>query len=545
MKSIQFIILLALGLITQQVKSQTTVGLTLNTGNNISDGYTLFSPMSSFNTYLIDRCGKQVKTWTSPYRPGLSSYLMDDGSLIRTGNAMNNYFNAGGRGGAIQKYDWNGNLLWTFGYSDSVNCPHHDICALPNGNILLIAWQVKSSTVAIANGRNPALVTPKVWNERILEIANGFNIVWEWNLWDHLVQEFDSTKANYGSVESNPQLVNINYNASSTNADWIHLNSIDYNPTLDQIVLSAHAFNEIWIIDHSTTTGQASGHTGGNAGKGGDLLYRWGNPSTYNAAGSQQFFGQHNAHWIKPGLPYENQIMVFNNGIARPGGNYSTIEIINPPLNGFNYNASLPYLPTGPSWTYNDANIHNFFAQNISGAQQLANGNVLYSDGPAGEFVEIDSTGNKLWSYMNPVISTGPLTQGATPSTNSIFHANFYPTNFSGFIGKTLTSTTILENANVLSDSCSLTTGVNNNEANLSFNIYPNPANNYLQIQLANFTSANALVQVYDSFGRIVLEKNSSAAEMKLNISSLNAGNYYLKLICNSNSSIKKFIIIR
>jgi len=35
------------------------------------------------------------------------------------------------------------------------------------------------------------------------------------------------------------------------------------------------------VIDHSTTTAQAAGHSGGTYGKGGDLLYRWGNPNAY------------------------------------------------------------------------------------------------------------------------------------------------------------------------------------------------------------------------------------------------------------------------
>jgi hypothetical protein len=552
MKIIRFVLISLLGLSISNVNAQTTVGLIQNNGNTISDGYTLFSPMSSFNSYLIDRCGKQVKTWTSTYRPALGSYLMDDGSLIRTGNTMNTFFNAGGRGGAIQKYDWNGNLVWSYILSDSLNCPHHDICPLPNGNILVIAWEVKNSATAIANGRNPSLVTPKLWSEQILEIqpvgSNGGNIVWEWHLWDHLVQEFDSTKANYGSVESAPQLVNINFNASATNADWIHLNAVDYNPTLDQIVLSNHAFGEIWIIDHSTTTAQAASHAGGNAGRGGDLLYRWGNPSAYNAAGAQQFFGQHNAHWIKPGLPYENQIMVFNNGIARPGGNYSTIEIINPPLSGYNYNASLPYLPAAPTWKYNNMNVHNLFAQNISGAQQLANGNVIYTDGPSGSFVEIDSIGNKLWEYVNPIISTGPLTQGTTPSTNAVFHCNFYPTNFSGFVGKTLTATTILENVNVISDSCSLTSGLFSQEENLKIFLYPNPASDKIKVQLPSTITNSTILEVYNSIGmvvkKVVIEswKNNS---FELDVNDLSNGNYYLRLINQQNNYYQQMVIVK
>ena len=59
----------------------------------------------------------------------------------------------------------------------------------------------------------------------------------------------------------------------------MHCNGLDYNSALDQIALSCRGMNEVYIIDHSTTTEEAVGHTGGNAGKGGDILYRWGNPS--------------------------------------------------------------------------------------------------------------------------------------------------------------------------------------------------------------------------------------------------------------------------
>ena len=39
-------------------------------------------------------------------------------------------------------------------------------------------------------------------------------LVWEWHLWDHLVQDFDKTKLNFGDVAQHPELVNINQELS-------------------------------------------------------------------------------------------------------------------------------------------------------------------------------------------------------------------------------------------------------------------------------------------------------------------------------------------
>ena len=114
------------------------------------------------------------------------------------------------------------------------------------------------------------------------------------------------------------------------------MNSVDYNAALDQIVVSVHEFSEIWIIDHSTTTAEAAGHTGGRSGKGGDLLYRWGNPRVYRAGtkADQTLFAQHNAQWIPRGLPGEGHMLVFNNGGQRPDGSYSSVDELVLPVDG-------------------------------------------------------------------------------------------------------------------------------------------------------------------------------------------------------------------
>ena len=109
--------------------------------------------------------------------------------------------------------------MWRYDYASPGAHQHHDVAALPNGNILLIAWHYRNAQNAISNGRDPDLTSPNgVWSEQIVELepvgADQANIVWTWNLWDHLIQDFDSTKLNYGVVADHPELVDINYSAN-------------------------------------------------------------------------------------------------------------------------------------------------------------------------------------------------------------------------------------------------------------------------------------------------------------------------------------------
>ena len=536
--------------IASTLNSQTTVGLIQHNPGTLDDGFVLFAPTRSNTTYLIDRCGKEVKSWTSTYNPGLSCYLLSDGTLLRTGVVQSQSFNAGGHGGVIEKIDWNGNVIWTYFISDATNWQHHDVKALPNGNILVIAWESKTNTQAIAKGRNPLLVPTTLWSEQILEIqptgATGGNIVWEWHLWDHLIQDFDNTKPDFGVINTNPQLLNINYNATAGNSDWIHLNSIDYNLALDQILVSSRVLNEIWVIDHSTSSAEAASHSGGNSGKGGDFLFRWGNPLAYNTGTSTQFFGQHNAQWIQTGLPYENQIMVFNNGNGRTGGNYSTIEIINPPVDGFNYTSSLPYLPASTSWIYNDGNPNNFYAQLTSGCQQLSNGNVLFCNGPKGTFKEISASGTILWEYINPVSVTGILTQGTTAASNAAFRCTFYPSSYSGFNNQLFSSPTIIENSNSVSSTCTLSTTIDEETlGEEAVFVYPNPAKEFINVEFSGLSDENISIEIIDVFGKVVQKENRKNENeiFNLNVSSLDAG-YYLLKISSGYSVIQKKIII-
>jgi len=396
-------------------------------------GYTLYSPAISLYTYLINNSGEIVHQWRSNFKPALSVYLLENSNLLRTAlPGFNPRFWGGGLGGRVEIIDWNENLLWYFQYSNDQYCLHHDIEILPNGNVLMIAWEYKSASEAIEEGCDPkSMPTGELWPDHIIEVepngSSGGKIVWEWHVWDHLIQDFNPLKNNYGIVGDHPELIDINYR-SGFFPDWLHTNSIDYNEELDQIILSVHNFDEIWVIDHSTTTEEASGHTGGNSGKGGDILYRWGNPQTYRAGdeNDKKLFKQHDAGWIDPGCPGEGNIIIFNNGLGRPGVDYSSIEEINPPVDSFGnyiYDSGYAYGPEEPTWRYEAENPTDFYSINLAGAQRLPNGNTLICDGANGKFFEVTMEKEKVWEYLNPFPDI---------FDNQVFKINRYPPDYPG-----------------------------------------------------------------------------------------------------------------
>ena len=91
-----------------------TVGLFFN-DSEAFNGYTLFAPIRYTTTYLIDNDGRLVHSWESDYHPGQSVYLLENSHLLRTAKVDDHYrFNAGGYGGRVQEFTWDGTLMWDY-----------------------------------------------------------------------------------------------------------------------------------------------------------------------------------------------------------------------------------------------------------------------------------------------------------------------------------------------------------------------------------------------------------------------------------------------
>ena len=504
--------------------SQQTVGLFLNTPS-AQNGYTLFG--NNEKTYLIDNCGFTIHIWESNYDPGLAIYLLDNGQLLRTAKKTGS-FSGGGLGGRFELFDWDGNLSWSFNYADNTVHAHHDIAPLPNGHFLAIAWEKHSQSDAQQNGRK---YNGEVWSERIVEIemvgVNQANIVWEWRLWDHLIQDFDSAKMNYGIVGEHPELVDINYlgKDAGTDQDWVHLNAISYNPSLDQIALSSRNFSEIWIIDHSTTTAEAATHSGGNSGIGGDLLYRSGNPITYHRGleSDQVFFKQHDVRWTLDG----KQLSVFNNQFL-PGK--SAVQLWTPPLspdNRYHIAENEPFGPEVLDWEYS---TNGFYGKNMSGAQHLPNGNILICEADDGRLFELTMEKEIVWEYINPVNQNGfPVSQGGTPLFNDLFRGIRYASNYPAFLGKDLTPGPPVEINPWVSECEIYLTKTKETEKELTdeINIYSNPVGDRLYIN--SILNSNAIkMTVHDLMGNILLQSDIKEGVNVIEMRGVNAGIYLL-----------------
>jgi formylglycine-generating enzyme required for sulfatase activity len=436
-----------------------TVGLFLNTSNAFP-GYTLMSPLHSTNTYLLNNAGHYVHKWHNTGEPGRSSYLLENGHLMRSCAIMSGGpSTGGGEGGRIEEKDWLGNLVWALDYYSPNYIQHHDFKVLPNGNVLLLVAEKKSYAEVIAAGFNPNQLDPSVASQgymlpdSLVEVQPtrpyGGIVVWEWHIWDHVIQNYSSSKNNYGVVANHPELIDVNGTGGNIQQFWNHVNAIDYNEQLDQIILSVRNNSELFVIDHQLTTAQAAGHAGGRYGKGGDILYRWGDPAQYDrgTGANQQLYQQHHTHWIPTDCPGAGHILIFNNGIGR---GYSTVNEIVPPVDSAgNYSISSgpAFGPSTPTWTYVASPPTNFYSAEISGAQRQPNGNTLICEGVNGNLFEVTSAGQTVWQYICPE-TTAPLAQGsaipldsghAGQYMNAVFRVMRYPTNYPGLAGKDLT----------------------------------------------------------------------------------------------------------
>lgn len=446
---------------------------------NAFTGYTWFGVRGT--TYLLDMEGRVVHTWPI----GTNPHVMTNGNVLDASKDDPSGF------GGFKEVNWEGASVWSYTESRTNYLPHHDFLRIFNPKLnapttLYIANKTVSSNQCIAAGCNPAFSRnyTNAQMDAIVEVDMTGNIVWEWWFFDHVIQDFDPTKLNYvGSgktIADYPGRLNLNIPGLPVQRDWLHCNSIDYNATLDQITINS-VRGELYIIDHGGTfiPGNPASSIALAAGASGDFLYRFGDPARYgqgsppsiltnwtvSTSGHKQIGGAHHASWIPDGLGGAGHLLVFNNAqnlFEHTQGSYvfeinpflnalgaDTGHYVNPPDAGYatwtspSASGKTPRLVSSQiTWSFSSKASHGMFSHIGSSAQRLPNGNTLICADTEGHILEVTSSGDVVWEYINPVSSEGVLKfkRDSWPMANSIFRAFRIAANDPLLAGRILTA---------------------------------------------------------------------------------------------------------
>ncbi len=404
---------------------------------DVQDGYLLIHEVGdrgdmqkSQRTFLMDAHGRIAHEWhTQDRHPEATvAYLQPDGTLVKTTSqhswiTMDGQFPIG-TNGWISILAPDSTVLWQWKHLEfGHEALHHDIEVMPNGNILAICYQIVPVAEALALGWTQQRARQTIVLDKIYEIrpnlkTGGAEIVWEWSTKDHLVQDTDPSLPNYGRPADHPHRIDLNwlqYDRVQFNSGQIfHMNSVSYDAEEDIILLSAAIWGEVWAIDHSTTTSEARGSTGGRYGKGGDILWRFGNPQTHATGGpdDQVLYWQHDAHFLQTGAPGSGDVLIFNNGMKRGAdGGPEPDQICMGMITGAYSEVleiSLPRDATGKfalgaapdiAWSFNADGAHDLYSPFMSGAQRLANGNTLMCQACDKRIVEVTPEGRVVLDF--------------------------------------------------------------------------------------------------------------------------------------------------
>ncbi|KAK3240057.1 hypothetical protein CYMTET_50064 [Cymbomonas tetramitiformis] len=294
----------------------------------VYDGYVILTQLGKHWTDLVQtRTGLVKHRWFFKHPASKSAVLLENGNLLYMGHwspseekeyAFNESPDAAG---ILRELNWDSEVMKSCTFSNNTHILHHDFVVLPNGNYLALAWRKVTLEDMEARGFSQKSIMYsryKTFNkgharEQTEYLVDGVvelksvpekeecQTVWYWWEDDHLIQDLDPNGANYGVVKNNPQLIDVHRKDEMVAAESAHMNALDYDPLFDQVLLNSMCNAESYIIDHNTTIDEAASHKGGARGKGGDILFRWGNDQIFQGQRAKNNGHTHGARFIPRG----------------------------------------------------------------------------------------------------------------------------------------------------------------------------------------------------------------------------------------------------
>ena len=90
----------------------------------------------------------------------------------------------------------------------------------------------------------------------------------------------------------------------------------------------------------------------------------------------------------------------------------------------------------------------------------------------------------------------------------------------------------------------SVVTGIEEENINLSFSVYPNPATDFLSLKIDNYDTEKLSYRLYDIRGNLLQNQNILAADTMIPMQNISKGAYILKIIFGVKE-LKTFKIIK
>ena len=365
-------------------------------------GTTLYQPGKCFNGYtilwrgplvkLIDMNGRSVNEWQLG-ELGVKVGV-DRAKLLPNGNVLVQRGGMMSEDGAIEEYDWDGDLAWQYIPEGTVPHktllgPHHDVCRKSNGNTLLICRHAIPHEY-LKKVRNPMFQNQTIYEDTILEVDPACEIVWQWHGYEHLDLDHYRILASPGWF-AGPH--------NSTVCDWMHVNTVQALPENkwhdagdarfkpDNVMISPRSLDTVYLIDRDTH----------------EVV--WDYTGDYFGGLS----GQHEPHLIEKGLPGAGNVLIFDNG-ASPWkdlghAGHSFVLEINP-------------ITKEVEWVYNKG--LQFHSSYTSSAQRLPNGNTLICESNGKRVFEVTPECETVWEYVEGTPRSYRYPYGFCPQTAAL-----------------------------------------------------------------------------------------------------------------------------
>lgn len=148
-------------------------------------------------------------------------------------------------------------------------------------------------------------------------------------------------------------------------------------------------------------------------------------------------------------------------------------------------------------------------------------------------------TSNTVSGSVRTIIATRALSTGDT--NDYIFSSNPNPISLIWAYGSTANNYSLTYHGGRGVAAANFTLGSNDFELS-AFRMYPNPAKDYVVIDLSDLT-ANATVFIYDYLGRLVKKELSNTASLRIETSNLKKGTYIVKVASENGLATKVLIV--